>query len=82
MPVRPTKAEIQRLVEAYARYRYLHDAPIAVQRKFHDRYKKALAVVLKKLEASYLSEENERGLHQAAADWWSSRASRGPGTDY
>jgi hypothetical protein len=61
------------LVKAYARYIHCQDAPVSVQQRLFGRL-------------SYLQNDHpdidQADLEREAAEWWNSRAMRGPGVDW
>ena len=82
-PKLPTAAQLKKLVEARGRYLYAvrYGAPVRVQINLMVKYEKALAPVLKRLEADFLSAENQRTLDDRAKAWNAKRIA-GPGVDY
>jgi hypothetical protein len=83
-PKLPTASQLQKLVEA--RGRYFTALRLRAEPRIEERmlaaYHKALAPVLKRLEAEYLSDANQREVDARAHAWRAKRVMEGPGVDW
>lgn len=81
-PRRPTKAQLDKLVRAYAEWRAAwRGAPLRIEQKMHARYEAALRPILARLQATALSDDNQRALERAA-DRYAASHLIGPGVSW
>lgn len=82
-PKPPTRREIEALTRAYAIYKAAgragSGATASQQQRLYAQYAKALDRVLSKLQASALSDENQRALDAKADAWLQTQAIQGAG---
>lgn len=80
---KPTKAQIDALVRAFGLYSHSQSAPLKVQQRLYNDYRKKLGkliVMFPSIDLESDSFNNE--LKRRADEWWKSRAFTGPGVDW
>lgn len=83
-PRKPTKSQLDRLVKARGQllgFRMTGGRDYKIDKKLWARYEKALKPCLKRMEAKFLSSENQQALDERAVAWWRKHG-WGPGKDW